>query len=257
MIALLLTLKFNNNKCYYMIKDHNPHNVLKFNNILLNILHKYNIKEFKGNISDFKIKREKMSLIYEKDLFNDSNNKIFLKSYFQSYLYFKKYKQIIIDIFTKNLFSNILKNKILKKYTNIDWKKNIFIHIRGGDFLKSKHHKVDLKKYYLKSIKYFLKKNINYTFLIFTNDKCYKNKIINYLKKNIKFNHKCINENELESLYIMSICNGCIVANSSFSWWGGYLNKNHNKILMPSNWLNYDIYYKDIYFSNAKIIDVK
>ena len=55
----------------------------------------------------------------------------------------------------------------------------------------------------------------------------------------------------------MSICNGGIVANSSFSWWGGYLNKNHNKILMPSNWLNYDIYYKDIYFSNAKIIDVK
>ena len=56
-----------------------------------------------------------------------------------------------------------------------------------------------------------------------------------------------IDEPELETLYLMSQCAGGICANSSFSWWGAFLNP-HRKIVMPDKWyphstLNTEGYY--------------
>jgi hypothetical protein len=49
------------------------------------------------------------------------------------------------------------------------------------------------------------------------------------------FDYDLINENEEDSLYLMSMCEGGICANSTFSGWGGYLNK-CRKIVLPSRW---------------------
>ena len=44
---------------------------------------------------------------------------------------------------------------------------------------------------------------------------------------------------ELEDLWLMSLCDNNIIANSSFSWWGAWLNQNKNKkIIYPSFWFN-------------------
>jgi len=139
---------------------------------------------------------------------------------------------------------------VLKKYPTISNK--VFIHIRGGDYLteESRLHFIDLTHYYERSIQFFDKDT---EFLIFTNDLEYA--------KTFKFlttiSHSFISENEIDSLLIMSKCKGGICANSTFSWWGAYLNRNR-KIILPSQfYTDPNIFIGGYYFTEAIIVDVK
>jgi hypothetical protein len=130
-------------------------------------------------------------------------------------------------------------------YPNIS--KTVFLHIRGGDYVNNPFHDVKLENYYKKAIEEFSKDT---HFSIFTND-------IPYAKTVIKdISYTFIEENELDSLYLMSQCFGGICSNSTFSWWGAYLNKNR-KLILPSKWFNDLSYYtKGFYFPECTIIEV-
>jgi len=179
--------------------------------------------------------------------------------YFQSPLYFNSYKDEIIDKFKDELFSYELTETIDNKYDYIDFSQTSFIHIRGGDYFIHQNHMFDLKKYYIKSIEYLNNKyNSNLTYVIFTNDNNYTNKIINHIyKQNINFKYLIINEDTLESLYLMTQCGkGGITSNSSFSWWGSYMNEFKNEIVMPKVWYKDNTFYKELYFDNVKIMEI-
>jgi len=57
------------------------------------------------------------------------------------------------------------------------------------------------------------------------------------------------------SIYLMSLCSkGGICANSSFSWWGSYLNPSEDKtVVMPKRWINLDKPI-DIYYENVVVL---
>ena len=107
-----------------------------------------------------------------------------------------------------------------------------FIHIRGGDYLHIPLHKINLENYYRVCIGFMKEKGVQ-TFSVFTNDKAYA--LQQEFLKDIDYTF--VDASEIDSLVLMSECKAGICANSSFSWWGAYLNPSR-PICMPSKWFN-------------------
>jgi hypothetical protein len=158
------------------------------------------------------------------DYLPDSN--IRLCGYFQSHKYFEKYSSEVIDLFSP---TDTIKIKLLEKYGDILKLNTVSIHVRRGNYVQLSTHHYNLSMvYYKNAIEYFK----NTTFLVFSDD-------IDWCKNNFIGDNFIFIENETdtEDLYLMSFCKNNIIANSTFSWWGAYLNKNENKkVIYPNKW---------------------
>ena len=194
-------------------------------------------KNFRNKLNLISVKRtllENSELAFEdwKSKLNSEDTEFI--GYFQRY----EYTDLIREEFISTLSFN---NSILDKYPDI--KRKFFIHVRGGDFRKIQDHNVDLTEYYKKCIDLCRGEE----FIIFTNDIHYANKILPGIQ--------IIQESEIDSLFLMSQCKGCICANSTFSWWGSYLNPNR-PIYFPSIWVNRRMDTSGLYFKEVTKIEI-
>ncbi|MEI8129233.1 MAG: alpha-1,2-fucosyltransferase [bacterium] len=163
-------------------------------------------------------------------------NPAYLEGYFQSEKYFKDIEGIIKHEFTFNNLDFLQNYNILEE---IRQKNAVSIHVRCGDYINApetaKIHNICTMKYYENAIKYIQKKVENPTFYLFSDD-------IAWVVKNFKSNVdvKILNTaNWQEDLYFMQNCKHNIIANSSFSWWGAWLNNNPDKIVVaPNKWFS-------------------
>jgi len=141
-----------------------------------------------------------------------------LVGFYQNEKYFKDYVHEI-----KNLF-NIQPTK-LEKHTD----GTTAIHVRRGDFLKHpNYHPTCTIEYYKKAMKIIGKGDF-----IFVSDD------IGWCKDNFKGDNIRYSDltNEIDDMSLICSCDNAIISNSTFSWWGAYLNKNKNKkIIAPKNW---------------------
>jgi hypothetical protein len=93
----------------------------------------------------------------------------------------------------------------------------------------------------------------NVIYIVFSDD-------IDWCKKNLPFLDEKIfieGNDDFFDLYLMSKCQNNIIANSSFSWWGAWLNKSENKkVMSPKNWFgqSYKHNTKDLFFSKTIIL---
>ena len=127
-----------------------------------------------------------------------------------------------------------------------------FLHIRGGDYVNHPLHDVHLEDYYKKATLLFPKDT---HFYIFTNDIVYA-KTLSFLNT---IHHTIVEEsNEVKTLALLKNCTlGGICANSTFSWWGAYLNRNHRTLVLPSKWFNTpSIHIKGYFFPGSTIVEV-
>ncbi len=166
---------------------------------------------------------------------------IILDGYFQSPYYFEDYYEKIYHL----LRIDDLKKKVTQKY-NYKYKDFISLHFRLGDYKELQdRHPIMPYEYYKNSIQLLLNK-IKPTQVIKILYFCEKqdnedvNKTISLLSD--KFSNCAfikVNDQipDWEQLLMMSSCGHNIIANSTFSWWGAYLNSNPDKIVCyPETW---------------------
>jgi len=147
--------------------------------------------------------------------------------------YFQDWRYVNQDFVRELLFPTGTQDK----YEGI--KEGIFLHIRGGDYVNNPYHDLKLDAYYERAIAMFPGAH----FFVVTNDIGYtlSRPFMSTLK------HTLVTESELDTLYLMSQCAGGICANSSFSWWGAFLNP-HRKIVMPDRWFPHTLATSEGYY---------
>lgn len=165
-----------------------------------------------------------------------SKANVYLHGYFQNERYFNTYRDDILRLFE---IEPERKARLMQMYPYLS--KAIFIHIRtyvvkhvSGE-VETAHdqHRFDYTRYLKRALKKF---NDPEVILLTDNyDLCMKQ----YSDILIPLGFHYADLSELDSLYLMTMCGkGGICSNSSFSWWGSYLNDSKDKtVVMPREWL--------------------
>lgn len=184
------------------------------------------------------------------DLKPDWKTPIEFYGYFQSSKNFYGFEEKISNLFQP---TEEFIDKIYKKFPNLKKEKTVSIHIRRGDYLTINTILPTIDKTYIDEC---LNQIGNYDqIFIFSDD-------IDWAKENLNYDKSIIVENleDYEDLWLISLCKINIMSNSSFSWWGAFLNKNKNKkVFVPSIWFgpSGEQNYSDIYESNWIKINTK
>lgn len=160
---------------------------------------------------------------------------VYFDGYWQSEKYFKNIEKEMRKEFIFPEFTEKQNTEIFEKIEKMN---SISIHIRRGDYLNHPlYSNICSIEYYEKAINYVKNKIEGPVFFIFSND-------IDWCKENFSFEEAYfvdwnIGEKSFRDMQLMSSCKHNIIANSSFSWWGAWLNNNLDKIIIaPSKWLN-------------------
>ncbi len=152
-------------------------------------------------------------------------DKIRLSGYFQSEKFFEK-------DFVRELFSidEVNDNYIKKTYGHLFKEEIISINVRRGDYLtRPLRQPICEMPYFRRAISY-LGKNKRYLIISDDIDWCKRK----FIGDNFFF---IDDEPPVIDLYLQTFCTHNIISNSTFSWWGAWLNPNPNKIVIaPKKW---------------------
>lgn len=156
-----------------------------------------------------------------------------LQGFFQSEKFFSENKEIIVDMILKGIKSENEKwEKVIDFISNCE-KPLVSVHIRRGDYLKFAHvHTPCSLEYYRNSLSFIKDKIGDFKPIFISDDK-------NWCIETFKDLDCLISpfNDEIEDFILMINSQHNIIANSSFSWWGAYLNQNPNKIVIgPKKW---------------------
>ncbi|HXY18120.1 MAG TPA: alpha-1,2-fucosyltransferase [Candidatus Nitrosopolaris sp.] len=173
---------------------------------------------------------------FNKEVLALSDN-VYLDGWWQSEKYFKDIRSILLKEIEPKTKPNVKNAKWLNQIQNSN---SVSLHVRRGDYvenkLTNKFHGVVAPAYYQKALAYLAKKvgQKDFKLFVFSND-------IRWCKENLKFDYPTIfidgNNPGAEDMRLMKHCKHHVLANSSFSWWGAWLNQNPDKVVIaPKVW---------------------
>lgn len=165
-----------------------------------------------------------------------SPDQTYLVGFWQSEQYFATYRNLLLkELSPKNPLSGLnleLSGQIAKTVA-------VSLHIRRGDYVTNSQanqfHGIMPLDYYDAALKYLKSKIPLFEVFVFSDDPKW---VQENLKTEFKTHYVTHNQDKNEEdIRMMSLCHHNIIANSSFSWWGAWLNENPNKIVIaPKNW---------------------
>lgn len=171
-----------------------------------------------------------------------------LTGYYQTEKYFLHIEDHVRELLT---FKPEIQQAADKLFPNVNGS-TIAIHIRRGDYVyQQQFHPTCTPEYYLQAASLFEVENPHY--IIFSDD-------VDYCKGLFAESENVLyidNKDPYIDLCLMSMCDHNIIANSSFSWWGAWLNNNPNKkVIAPKQWFGsaYNHNTKDLYCNNWIVI---
>jgi hypothetical protein len=166
-----------------------------------------------------------------------AGDNVYLAGYFQSEKYFHDQADILRLDFTLRPEIEVCLNQEL--LAAMERSASISLHIRRGDYV---HHAetnrffgVCSPQYYQRCMEHMATQIRNPVFFLFSDDP-------DWVKENLRLWHPGIlvsngRLKDYEELWFMSRCRHHIIANSSFSWWGAWLNPRPDKIVCaPEEW---------------------
>lgn len=159
--------------------------------------------------------------------------------FWQTEKYFLDIEHEVREAFTFN--PKLLSQQTKQFEVQIRNTNSVSVHIRRGDFLTREniflYGNICCLDYYKKAIEKMVGIVPLSRFFVFSND-------VDWCKKHLEFCNPIYvdcnkREDSWQDMYLMSQCKHNIIANSSFSWWGAWLNKNPQKVVIfPSKFMN-------------------
>lgn len=160
---------------------------------------------------------------------------IYLDGYWQNEEYFKDIRDEILKDFT---LKGDISNEAKKDLEYIKNSQSVSLHVRRGDYVQNTHtnsvHGTCDLEYYKKAIKHIVQNIEKPNFYIFSDDIAWCKENFGFLENKVFVDDT---KSAFDDLELMKNCKHNIIANSSFSWWGAWLNQNEEKIVIaPKRW---------------------
>jgi hypothetical protein len=165
---------------------------------------------------------------------------VILEGYFQSYKYFDKNSFQIKSLLNFEEKIEAVKTKFFNEYFQRDEDELLVsVHFRLGDYKKlQEHHPILPPSYYENAMKLLSGRKAKVLYFCEKEDI----EIVERMYIPVITASKIIKVSsdipDWEQKFLMSLCDWNIIANSSFSWWGAYLNKHQENVIYPSRWFH-------------------
>ncbi len=176
------------------------------------------------------------NLLFDEAVFDQPGDAYF-DGYWQSEKYFQAYRT---DLTKHFVLKNPLHSQSQAYQQQITSCQSVSLHIRRGDYVinakaNSIHGTCDLA-YYQNAVAHIKGRVSNPHFFIFSDDLAWAKDNLGFIDQ-LTFIELPADIPDYEEMYLMSLCQHNIIANSSFSWWGAWLNQHPDKIVIaPSCW---------------------
>ncbi len=160
-----------------------------------------------------------------------------IKGYWQSEKFFKEHESQVRKDFKFKIEPAFSDTGLLKIMQSTE---SVSVHVRRGDFVTdtatNSYHGSLSVSYYLDAIEFLNRKLECPSFFFFSDDNEWLGSNFGHLPNSTIITKK-EGQPDYMDMYYMSICRHNIIANSSFSWWGAWLNASPEKtVIAPSNW---------------------